>query len=406
MGMTPSQQKAHSAESPQSVMSWTGKALALGCTAFAFYAWSIHAKPFEDEYAYITQSYYADFFFRGALDHPVWLDFFAYDVQPLPKYLIGLSFSLCQSAQARCFCGAGLVFELCPFRHSRNLDGGTLAQSGSGALGCVALFGCGTLVKDSRLGAIAALLLMVNPLYSLHAHRAMSDVQCEAFVTLALGLSLLSWKSAWSARGPFACTLYSILAGGAGGLALLCKFNGAPCASGRRCVDRNRPRRTRTRPAAQASLRVWFDRDAGRRNYGVRCAQPLPDRPAAQFRLTRSAANSRSKPLATISVPGPASCRFVEISAKNVSRRCPAYARRAMRGRGRAGLRAIRTLRTIPVGFTRAVRFESGWRRSLVGCARARRPGRNDRTGPMPVARPRLQQALRSCSGLFWRGSW
>ena len=46
-----------------------------------------------------------------------------------------------------------------------------------GALGCVAIFGLGALGRDRRTGAVAALLLMVNPLYRLHARRAMADIQ-------------------------------------------------------------------------------------------------------------------------------------------------------------------------------------------------------------------------------------
>ena len=67
-----------------------------------------------------------------------------------------------------------------------------------GALGCVAIFGCGALIKDGRVGIIAAVLLMLNPLYRLHAHRAMSDVPCEAFMLVALGLSLWAWRRIWS----------------------------------------------------------------------------------------------------------------------------------------------------------------------------------------------------------------
>jgi hypothetical protein len=80
-------------------------------------------------------------------------------------------------------------------------------------------------VKDSRTGAIAAILFMLNPLYSLHAHRAMADVPCEAFVTIALGLALFGWKSEWSNRRVSTSTLVAILAGIAAGLALSCKFN-------------------------------------------------------------------------------------------------------------------------------------------------------------------------------------
>jgi len=95
-----------------------------------------------------------------------------------------------------------------------------------GALGCVALLGCGVLVKDWRVGIIAALLLMVNPLYRLHAHRAMSDVPCEAFLLVALGLSFWGWRRVWC-RGMGVLTfVLPWLAGLSAGLSLLCKFNG------------------------------------------------------------------------------------------------------------------------------------------------------------------------------------
>jgi len=206
-------------------MSWIWKALLLGCASLAVYGSSIHAKPFADEYAYITQSYYADFFFTGAVDDRAWLDFFAYDLQPLPKYLIGLSLHCAKLPMPDPQAAWNWYKNYAPFGTSATLTAARWPSLVLGAVGCMALFGCGTLVKNSRLGAIAAILLMVNPLYSLHAHRAMSDVPCEAFVTIALWLALLSWKWAWSARPAYACILISSLSGLAVGLALQCKFN-------------------------------------------------------------------------------------------------------------------------------------------------------------------------------------
>jgi len=206
-------------------MSWIWKALALGCASLAVYGSSIHAKYFEDEYAYITQSYYADLFFTGKLDDRAWLEFFAYDLQPLPKYLIGLGLHCAHLPMPGPQDARNWYRNYARFGTTATLTAARWPSLILGSLGCVALFGCGTLVKDSRLGAIAAILFMVNPLYSLHAHRAMSDVPCEAFVTIALGLALLSWKWAWSARPPAACILISSLSGLAAGLALQCKFN-------------------------------------------------------------------------------------------------------------------------------------------------------------------------------------
>jgi 4-amino-4-deoxy-L-arabinose transferase-like glycosyltransferase len=225
MEMTPSLQQSLPAESPDSLASWTWKALLVGCAAFCIFASSIHDRAFEDEYAYITQSYYADYFFAGALDHPVWLDFFAYDLQPLPKYLIGLSLHWAKQPMpgpkdARNWYSTYAKFGTPATRWAARWPSVAL-----GSLGCMALFGCGTLIKSVRLGAIAAILFLLNPLYSLHAHRAMSDVPCEAFVTLALGLALLAWKWAWTRRSRRACLLIWALAGFSAGLGASCKFN-------------------------------------------------------------------------------------------------------------------------------------------------------------------------------------
>jgi 4-amino-4-deoxy-L-arabinose transferase-like glycosyltransferase len=225
MRITLSHQQSRSAQSPQTVKSCAWKALAVGCAALAVYASSIQAKPFEDEYAYITQSYYADHFFNNEVNHPAWLDLFAYDLQPLPKYLIGLSLHCANLPMPGPQEARNWYKNYAHFGTAATLTAARWPSLILGSLGCMALFGCGTLVKDSRLGAIAAILFMVNPLYSLHAHRAMSDVPCEAFVITALWLALWSWKWAWSDHSPITCIAISILSGIAAGLALQCKFN-------------------------------------------------------------------------------------------------------------------------------------------------------------------------------------
>ena len=61
---------------------------AIACSAVAVFASGLYAESFVDEYAYITQSYYADLFFGRQFNDRAWLDFPAYDLPPLPKYLI------------------------------------------------------------------------------------------------------------------------------------------------------------------------------------------------------------------------------------------------------------------------------------------------------------------------------
>ena len=72
----------------------------------------------------------------------------------------------------------------------------------TGVLGCIAIFACGALIQNDRVGVIAAILLMLNPLFRLHAHRAMSNISVRdvhgggdlAFlVGMAAGLVRTNW---------------------------------------------------------------------------------------------------------------------------------------------------------------------------------------------------------------------
>jgi 4-amino-4-deoxy-L-arabinose transferase-like glycosyltransferase len=226
MAMTPPYQQSRPAKSLPAAMSWILKALLVGCAALVFFASSIHAKSFEDEYAYITQSYYADRFFKGKVNDRDWLDFFAYDLQPLPKYLIGLCLNFYDLRRPGPADARNWYLSYAHFGTGLTLAAARLPIVVLGSLGCVGLFACGTQVRDSRTGAIAAVLMMVNPLYSLHAHRAMSDVPCEALGVAALALYLWAWRRSWTNCRGLLCLLFYGLAGVAAGLALLCKFNG------------------------------------------------------------------------------------------------------------------------------------------------------------------------------------
>src|SRR5262249_18613116 len=95
-----------------------------------------------------------------------------------------------------------------------------------GALGCVALFGCGVLMKGWRVGVLAAVLLMINPLFRLHAHRAMAEAPCETFLIAALGLALWADHRVWAGRSGLTRWLLFLLAGVCAGLSIVSKFNG------------------------------------------------------------------------------------------------------------------------------------------------------------------------------------
>ena len=200
----------------------------LGLAALAAFSSRLDDPAFVDEYAYITQSYYADYFARGDRDDPAWVEFPAYDLVPLPKYLIGLSLRVAGEPRP----GAAAAQMWYANTHStygtpRTLTAARVPSLALGALGCAALAAIGTMAFDLRVGLAAGLLLMINPLYALHAHRAMSEAPCEASLLVALALALPAWRRAFADR-PFGWAILALLAGAgaAAGLSVLAKFNG------------------------------------------------------------------------------------------------------------------------------------------------------------------------------------
>src|SRR5262249_44822608 len=72
-----------------------------------------------------------------------------------------------------------------------------------------------------------ALLLLINPLYRLHARRAMSDVPAEALVLATLAVALWGWRQALRGRLRLVPSLATAGATGVlGGLAVLAKLSG------------------------------------------------------------------------------------------------------------------------------------------------------------------------------------
>jgi 4-amino-4-deoxy-L-arabinose transferase-like glycosyltransferase len=82
------------------------------------------------------------------------------------------------------------------------------------------------MARDRPTGLVAALLLMINPLYFVHARRAMADVLVEAFALACLALVLWAWRRLLCGRSGAAAWIASALAGVAAGLAALAKLNG------------------------------------------------------------------------------------------------------------------------------------------------------------------------------------
>src|SRR5581483_6010619 len=90
-----------------------------------------------------------------------------------------------------------------------------------------AMLRLGLLARDRRTGVLAALLLMINPLYRLHARRAMADVPAEALILGTAALALWAWDRTLSGRLGLGRGLASVVGVGVlGGLAVLAKLNG------------------------------------------------------------------------------------------------------------------------------------------------------------------------------------
>lgn len=182
---------------------------------------------FADESAYYSQSYYWDVLAGGDRDDPAWLAYPAYDLPPLPKYLIGIAtrwggYRPPRPNDARAWYDD---------TSSRFDPPGALTAARApvvlvGAIGCVAVYGLGVLAAGRCVGALASLLLAANPLYRLHARRAMSDVPCEAFLLVGLFFALLAWQRTLSGRPRAASWLAATAAGVSAGLSVLSKLSG------------------------------------------------------------------------------------------------------------------------------------------------------------------------------------
>jgi 4-amino-4-deoxy-L-arabinose transferase-like glycosyltransferase len=221
------QHPSRSANSPATTYSLVRTAGLVGLLAVGLFALGLGDGAFVDEYAYITQSYYADLLFSGRTNDSAWLGIPALDLVPLPKYLIGLSLRMAQIRRP------GPEAARAWYRNTSSRWGppGTLVVARlpsiiMGAICCIAIFAIGSIVRGGWVGSIAAFLLALNPLFRLHAHRAMSEAPCEAFLLLSLAIGLWGWRAILLCRSGTAGWLAPILAGSAAGLSVLAKLTG------------------------------------------------------------------------------------------------------------------------------------------------------------------------------------
>lgn len=207
---------------------WLAIGIALGLIALGRYAWLTRTEPhFVDESAYLAQSFYWDLFRTNDRDSWLWLAYDAQDLPPLTKYLVGMSLELRGFRPP----GPGSSREWYGNIETRvgtdvELFAGRLPIPLFGALGVVAAFALGTVAFSTRVGVLGALLLFFNPLYSLHAARAMSDVPAESLLVASVACGLWAWKSSWRDGPGRGWWLGTLGAGVFAGLAILSKLNG------------------------------------------------------------------------------------------------------------------------------------------------------------------------------------
>ena len=208
---------------------WAGP-VAVTVLALTVFGWDLASEPhFVDESAYLSQSFYADLWLDGKWDDPAWLTYAGYDLPPLPKYLIGLT--LRAEGYRRPGPAAMAAWYRDTSRQFVSKDALVAARRPSvlfGVIGCLSIYAIGTLALDRRVGFIAAMLLMVNPLYAMHARRAMSDAPAEALILATAAVGLWAWKRLLGGQSVVGATSALVLGAGVlGGLATLAKLNGA-----------------------------------------------------------------------------------------------------------------------------------------------------------------------------------
>jgi NPCBM/NEW2 domain-containing protein/dolichyl-phosphate-mannose-protein mannosyltransferase len=198
--------------------------------AFAILSWDLSGEShYMDETFFVASSYYFDLFVGGSIDDPLWLDLPAVDHLPLERYLIGLALRPGKHPRPRpadVYAWYGDQSYRCETQKA--LIAARWPSVVLGAMGCAAIFGLGVLAHGRLAGAVAAALLLLDPIYYVLSRRAMSDVPAEALTLATVAVAVWSWRRTLAGRwmslvGP---VLSASLTGVLGGLAILAKLNG------------------------------------------------------------------------------------------------------------------------------------------------------------------------------------
>ena len=214
---------------PKSELTLSLVSLTLFAGCLGYFGWGlVDERHFVDESAYVAQSSYFDLYLTGQWNHPAWVDYAAYDLPPLPKYFIGAAlwsggYRRPDLSRSWSWYGTNRKDE---FVGTPLLVAARWPAVVLGAVGCVAIFWLGSLLINIRAGWMASVLLAWNPLYRMHARRAMSDVPAETFLLLGLVLGLIVWRRVCGRRPMGQSWLLVVGAGGLVGLATLAKLNG------------------------------------------------------------------------------------------------------------------------------------------------------------------------------------
>jgi 4-amino-4-deoxy-L-arabinose transferase-like glycosyltransferase len=211
--------------SPRRSWAWAGL---VGLAALAAFGYRLSSEPhFADESAFISQSYFADLWLSGDVDNPEWLTWQAVDLTPLPKYLIGIALRIGGYRRPGPL-DAYKWYNDISYRpeSAAMLWAARWPSVFLGAAGCVAIYALGTLAAERKVGLLAAFFLMVDPLYRMHARRAMSDVPAEALILATAAAGLWAWQRTLAKGGVMSAWLAAAAAGMFAGLAVLCKLNG------------------------------------------------------------------------------------------------------------------------------------------------------------------------------------
>jgi 4-amino-4-deoxy-L-arabinose transferase-like glycosyltransferase len=224
--LKPAPEPTATAPARRARLAWAAGVFAVACAVFGL---SLGDEPhFVDESAYVAQSYYADLFLEGRRDDPAWLEYPAFDLPPLAKYLVGLSWRVAGYPRPGPMAASAWYDDTSRrFESPASLVAARVPMVILGGLGCVAIYAIGTLAYGRISGLVAAGLLMVSPLYYLHARRAMSDIPAESCGLVALAIGLLAWSRWMSGKGGWRAFAGMAAAGVFVGLAVLAKLNGS-----------------------------------------------------------------------------------------------------------------------------------------------------------------------------------